>query len=422
MAYENVKLRKSNFTAYDGYFYMFDEDQDNLLQKTDDGNTSFSYPFDTLLTNTIISTEYDGVYFWSMEDAGTDDITVRQWLIDNYVCKLQKTFAFTESGSHKYQSSAFSIEHYHTTLSTTAISGTSTLYLTDYSDHASMLFTTTSGDGVTLHIGPNSSGDEEDVEVSATISGGVTLASGIQNTYASSDYVNYYTNMWMFNNYDGVSSATGALYKIDAYTGDYLTKYAGGAYSSVTAATFYNVDSFSDVYGAIDTLCYVKGTNLLFVNTSQAGVELPYYGSMVMDNIEADEATLIDVYDITMDDQNIYRLQTKATYYGTTYTWTTKNYQLSTLDSFVTSISLAAYPAIIAANLSSTSLITALVKDQFWQPIIARAVTYAVDGSDGAQILPPNPDNTNTDGKATATLQSGNTAREVKVTAVVEQT
>ena len=422
MAYENVKLRKSNFAAHDGYFYMFDEDQDNLLQKTDDGNTSFSYPFDTLLTNTIISTEYDGVYFWSMEDSGTDDMTVRQWLIDNYVCKLQKTFAFTENASHKYQSAAFSIEHYHTSLSATASSGTSTLYLSDYSDHPSMSFTTTSGDGVILHLGPNTNGDEEDVEVSVTISGGVTLVSGTQATYASSDSVNYYTNMWMFNDYNGTSSAVGALYKFDAYTGDYLTRYAGGAYSSVTASTFYNVDSFSDVYGAVDTLCYVKGTNLLFVNTSQAGATLPYYGSMVMDNVEDDEATLISIYDITIDDQNVYRLQTKATYYGTTYTWTTKNYQLSTLDSFVTSISLAAYPAIIAANLSSTSLITALVKDQFWQPITSRAVTYSVDGSDGAQILPPNPQNTNTDGKSTATLQSGNTAREVKVTAVVEQT
>ncbi|GAG14307.1 unnamed protein product, partial [marine sediment metagenome] len=50
MSYENLKLKKRNFTVDQGYFYMLDEDQDNLLQKTDDGNTAFSYPFDILMT------------------------------------------------------------------------------------------------------------------------------------------------------------------------------------------------------------------------------------------------------------------------------------------------------------------------------------------------------------------------------------
>ena len=48
---ENLKLRKPHMTYVDGYFYMFDDDTDMLLAKTDDGITSFSYPFDTLLTD-----------------------------------------------------------------------------------------------------------------------------------------------------------------------------------------------------------------------------------------------------------------------------------------------------------------------------------------------------------------------------------
>ena len=223
----------------------------------------------------------------------------------------------------------------------------------------------------------------------------------------------------MFNNYDGTSSATGALYKFDAYTGDYITRYASGAYKDIKAATFYKVDSFSSLYGVIDTLCYIKTTNLLFINTGQAGATLPYYGSMVMENIQDDEATDITVYDITMDDQNIYRLQDKPD--GTATTWSFYSYLLSSLDSFVTSISLAAYPAMIAANLTSTSLITAFVKDQFWQPIESKNITYSVDGSDGAHFVGSNPDTLDADGKSTITLMSGNTAREVKVTSVVEQ-
>ena len=419
MAYENLKLMKRNFTVDQGYFYMFDEDQDNLLQKTDDGNTSFTYPFDTLMTNEVLSAEYDGVYFWSLEvGSGADDMTIKQWKIDNYICKLQNTFNFVESGSHKYESEAFSIEHYHTTLNGATVSGSSTIYLNKYSDDSSMDFTTTSGAGVILHIGPNSNGEEEDVEVDTTVSGGVTIDGATQYSYLSGDEVNYYTHIWMFNNYDGLDS-TGALYKFDAYTGDYLTRYGSGAYTDVSAATFYNVDSFA-AYGNVDTLAYVKGTNTLFINTGQAGVTLPYYGSMVMDNVQDDEATVIEVYDMVMDDQNVYRLQKKATYYGTTHTWTYYSYQLSSLDSFVTSISLAAYPAIIAANQVSTSDIVAIVKDQFLQPIVARLVTFTDDNTLG--IIIGSPDNTDADGKAQVVYKSGTDATEVKITAVVEQT
>jgi len=80
MASENIKLSKTNqanFTAHNGYFYTFDHAQDNLLQKTDDGNTSFSYPYDTLMSNLVKSAEFDGVYFWSLEDPGGNDITIR---------------------------------------------------------------------------------------------------------------------------------------------------------------------------------------------------------------------------------------------------------------------------------------------------------------------------------------------------------
>jgi len=482
MSYENLKLRKRNFTVDSGYFYSFDEDQDNLLQKTDDGNTSFSYPFDVLMTKEVLSTEYTDPYFWSLEsgenisawvvdisyvitdrvsDAGdvyeciqsntsssddrpgsgggwenywvllvesstTVDMIIKQWKIENYICKLQNSFTMlgTLSGTvgvdpQVYESEAFSIEHYHTTLNGVTVSGTSTLYLNKYSDHSSMDFTTTSGDPLTLHIGPNSNGDEEDVEVYATISGGVTLSGTTQYGYTSGDKVNYYTHIWMFNNYDGVDSSTGALYKIDAYTGDYITKYAGGAYKDVSAATFYNVSSFT-AYGDVDTLAYVKGTNTLFINIEQAGVTLPYYGSSVMDNVEQDEATLIKVYDMVMDDQNVYRLQKKATYYGSTENWTYYSYQLSSLDSFVTSISLAAYPAIIAANQVSTSDIVAIVMDQFLQPIVARLVTFTDNNTFG--IIIGSPDNTDSSGKAQVVYKSGTDATEVKITAVVEQT
>lgn len=421
MAGENIRLQttnQTNFAAYGGYFFVADYAQDNLLQKTDDGNTAFSYPFDILLSNPIKDLQFDGVYFWTLENpAGTSSI-IKKWKIENYVCKQQQVISLVGDASHSYDVNTFSIEHYHTEFSSAAVSGSTTIYLDKYSDDShAMGFATTSGVNLTLHLGPNNNGEEEDVILDSTVSGGITVTSPIQYTYDDGDGINFFTYLWIFNNYDGTSSATGALYKFDAYNGDYITRYASGAYKDVTAATFYNVDSFA-AYGDVDTLCYIKGTNSLFVNTSGAGVSLPYYGSMVMNNISSDLFTLINPIAVTMDDQNVYRLQLRQD--GTGSNWSTYNYQLSTLDSFVTSISMVAYPATIAANTIDTSTIIATVKDQFLQPISGRTVYFSEDDTVGS-VSPATP-STNTDGVATTVYTSGNTARLVKITALVNQT
>lgn len=422
---ENIKLRKQNFTVSNGYFYTIENDRGNLLQKSDDGNTCFSFPLDVLYTSTsqeIGSLEFDGVYFWAMEDTGSN-MQIKRWKIDNYICKLQQTINFvTTVSGHNYASSAFSVAHYHDTLASGVSASGTLIPLTTYGDRTDLMnFTTTSGAKLILHLGPNSNGQEEDVSISSMAgSGAVTVTSGITYTYAEGDPVNFYTNIWMFNNADGTNTATGALYKFDAYTGDYIKKYPGGAYRDVNASTFYKVDSF-DAYGPVDTLAFVKSTNTLFINVTQETPQgaLAYYGSMVMSNIQSDEYTNLTVYDMAMDDQNVYRLQ-KGPDGGSGETWSVYSYELSSLNSFVTSISLAAYPAIIAANGVSTTDVIAIVKDQFLQPIVGRLVYFTENGT--GSITGGTPINTNSDGLAQTIYKAGTTAQEVKITATVEQT
>lgn len=417
---ENIKLRKRNFTVSEGYFYTVEEDRDNILAKTDDGNTSFSYPLSDLITQPPLSLEFDGVYFWALMDTGAD-MRIQRWKIDNYVAKLQQTFDFVSDGSHTYASEAFSVAHYHTTLASgVAVSGT-LLSFNEYGDDTNLMdFQTTALDPLTIHLGPNTNGEEEDVYVSSRAGGGnITITSGTTYLYAQDDPVNFYTNIWMFNNANGVDASNGALYRFDAYTGAYIKKYPGGAYRDVDAATFYKVNSFTE-YGDVDTLAYIKSTNTLFVNVTQEHEgKLRYYGSMVMTNIQSDEYNVLTVYDLAMDDQNIYRLQ-KGPDGGSGESWSTYSYELSSLDSFVTSISLAAYPAIIAANGISTTDIIAIVKDQFLQPVIGRLVYFSENG-DGS-IIGGTPINTDSEGLSQTVYKSGTTAQEVKVTAVVEQT
>lgn len=450
MAYENIALRKQNMTMYDGYFYMIDEDQDALVVKTDDGTQAFSYPLDTTLSEEIVSLEHDGRNFWTLENPGGDEITIRRWYIDNFILKIRNTFNKTADASHKYDSQAFTIEHYHLNFANdeAAAQGIITVYIPDTKQTEFDLVSELTS-GMTVTLGPNQSGQVEELtvnSVSVAAFGGSYDTYDIQlngvTTYAHEgphptdpvvdypgDTLSFYSRIWVFNNYNGLDNSTGAIYQLNAYTGSYQAKYAGGAYKDVSAATFFDMSS---VYGdGSNAIVYVKATNMLFLDPNDPTTA---YGSMSMDNLEDDLATVIPLYDVAIEGppayatvsgstgNNVYRLQRKATYYGTTYTFanSTYNYQLSTLDPFITSISLRANPAILPANGVNTATITAIVKDQFNLPIASKPVYFTDDDPDG-DILAPNPAGTDANGVAITYYQAGITAREVKITATAQQ-
>jgi hypothetical protein len=455
MAYENITLRKQNVTMIDGYFYMLDENQDAMIVKTDDGTQAYSYPLDTTLSNQVVSLEWDGRNFWSLENPSGDNIYIKRWNLENYVLKQRDDFSLVATASHKYDSLAMTIEHYHLRFYSDATPGSSVLSMympktkqTDY-DLTSKLQS-----GYVISLGPNGSGQTEDISVnSVTVQAygsnetiyNVNLNGTTSYDYdgptasGSTDYrerygdpASFYSTIWFFNDWNGVSSSEGALYKHNAYTGSYQTKYAGGEYQNVAACTFYDVPNYifdrdwqgteaNDAFNwpKYNSIAYVRTTNLIFLNPDNFSAS---FGSMTMDNVEDDQATVIGMYDITMEGVNVYRLQRKATYYGTTYSFadSTYNYQLSTLEPFITSISLRANPAILPANNTNTSEITAIVKDQFNLPIEGKLVYFTDDDSVGS-ITGANPANTDADGVAITTYRAGSDAREVKITATAQQ-
>ena len=410
MAYENIRFRKQNVVVIDGYFFMIDEDTDSLILKTDDGTVSFSYPLDETITNTVLSLEYDGYNLWTMENTATDQMTVKRWYINNYVCTLRNTFDFIPSGSHKFSSNAFTIEHYHTAFSSYEGAGSSVLSVNDGSKMDS---------GYVLVLGPNNNGQVEEVVVSSAAPDHVNINGTTQYNHELCTPISFYKNIWLFNDYSGVDGSTGALYKFSAYTGSLVTYHSGGAFKDIEACSFYDMAS---VFGAdSNSICYIKGTNMIFLNPDDLNDS---HGAMTMDNIESDQATNITVYDFTIEGSNVYRLQRKATYYGSTGTFAnnTYNYQLSTLNAFITSISLNADPAILPANSggsSNTSNITAIVKDQFNLPIVARRVNFTEDDPDG--YVTPTNDNTDSNGVATTVYTAGTSARETRLTATAQQ-
>jgi hypothetical protein len=309
-------------------------------------------------------------------------------------------------GTH-FKSNAFSIEHYHVEFSFDEVAGQSVLSITDVSNMEA---------DETLVLGPNSSGQQEEVTIQSVGAGDVTITNTTDYAYEDGDSITFYKNIWIFNDYYGTTVDHGALYKVDAYDNTISGTNSGGAYHGVNAATFFDM---SDVFGAgSESIAYVKGTNILFMDPTDVDNS---FGSLVMDNIEDDQATTINIYDITIEGSNVYRLQEKATYYGTTYTYSEGpyNYQLSTLNSFITSISLSADPAILPANGTNNSAVTAVVKDQFNLPVVSKLVHFSEDDDNGYIIT--SPVSTDASGKAETQYKAGTTAREVRITSTAQQ-
>ncbi len=199
---ENLNFRKEHMTFVDGYFYMFDDDTDMLLQKTDDGVTSFSFPFDTLMTNTITSVEHDGINFWSMEDGDVSNTRViRRWRIHNYACKLQNSITLSNP-AHTFNADCFTVEHYHCTISGGYSAGQT---IVTVGKDTNVL----PGDlqsGMAATMGPNSSGEFETINIQHVSGNVVTFADPLENSYSDEDSFLFYNYLLIFNNADGTDT------------------------------------------------------------------------------------------------------------------------------------------------------------------------------------------------------------------------
>lgn len=353
--------------TYDvGYFYMFDDGWDTLVQKLADGNTAFSYPLSDVIGNEVISLEYDGVNFWTLQDPGAGTITIDRWKIENDICALKDSFDLST-----FDSDTFTVEHYHTDFDAIASVGSSTIQVNKYYD-------TVIVSGTVLTLGPNSISQSEDITVSSVSGTNITLASGIQYDYEIDDEINFYNNLWVFNN-----TGNGTLHKINARTGANITTYSGTEYDNITACTFARVSNVDS--STVDSLVYVKSTNLKYLNINT----LANYGIMIIDNLKADNATIITVYDLAIDGNNIYRLQTEAKYFETNYNWTYYNYVNSTVRRFLDTVSMSAYPLILPNNGFNTTELTVLVDDQFGDGVVDKPVSFTDTDSVGFVTINP---------------------------------
>jgi len=365
MAFENILFTKAHLAVDDDSFYMMDDGLDILFKKSAGGNTIYSYPLDVPITSAVFSMEHDGINFWTSQDIA-GGVSIKRWKIEDFVCKLKNTLNFTPG----FVSDAFTVEHYHTNLSAT-VSGGGNVINTDLHYNSVIV------SGTTLTLGPNSSDQYEDMNVISVSGINITLASGVSYTFEVGNYVRFYNNLWIFN-----STGVGTLHKINARTGAAITTYSGTEYDNITACTFARVDHVTT--SGVDALIYEKAQNLKYLNVNT----LTFYGVMTIDNLTPPSTNII-VYDLAIVDDNIYRLQDRAYYFGSTYVWTTYNYVLSTVRRFIDTVSQSVYPVILPNNGVSVSKLTVLVGDQYGDGVVNKPVYFTDDDTIGFITINP---------------------------------
>jgi len=450
---ENIRVADPNFTTDGDYFYSLHESSQTLQVKSDDGTTAFNYPCDTAITNTVNSLERDGVYFWSLEDKTGGGLIIRKWAIDSFLLKQQTAYTLTDGGGHTYSSSDMAIEHYELSvgdnnngsggytygLSEVKISDTSMLspgdvltfvkrrtltqnrYSSSYIETA-VVDSVASSTNVVL-TGAMSGDPYSDGKgfrgPSATFSG---------DDPAPPDLVYVTKYIWLINDNAPNNPGTGALYKISASNGSNIVQYSGTQYNSIKGASFYTKYSTSGTHPykyntTIDSdqqyLLFVKGSSLLFYNVDSLNVDK----SLALDNVKSDLVSVWDVHDIAIAGYepyvSLYRLQLGTTYGSpeSDENWSVYSYEKTLLARVVHSISVVASPTILPADGSSSSDLTAVVRDQYNNPVASKTVNWSDDS--GESRVSPSSSLTDAFGRASATYTAGSTEDDVKITAAV---
>lgn len=423
MAKENLRLEQPNAVRIDGYFYHIPDNADVLYKKTDDGTNAYSFALDTGLSNPITSLEYDGRRFWTLENTTNFGAIIKRWEIEDFILKLDRTYTLPSgTNNFAYKVDAFSVEHFEISLGAIASSGNSSITVTGTSIDRLKL-------GNRLFFGPSTfggfEGETEEAIVASVTTSSVTLTSNLQNTYNLNDPISWSDRVWLFNDFrqnESVSGGgNGALlsFNVNDSAITVLQRDVGAQFKSATAAHF-----LKDPQDGRDYLVYAVETNLLFTETQDSSPNFLSNVKSAAQNNQEDDTTTIPIFELTSENNTLFRLQQKATFIeGSTITtedWSPDyNYQLSTLSRIPQSISVTADPAIIAADGLSTSSILAQVRDQFDEPVPTAVVEFEDDDSLGSTpgSVTPTADTTNVNGRAQTTYTSGDQPRLVTITA-----
>jgi len=370
---DNIKLSKPNFTTDGAFFYSIHETAEVMFVKVDDGTVAFTYPLDTTPDQEIKELEWDGVFFWSLEDhddGGVDGFVIRKWALDDFVCKQITSFSFIDDATHTYRASSFAVEHYRSSIGTgnddggggdspngyTGVDLMDEIFLYDTSKiavgdilyfvkrwtPAHHRFGTSNIEQLLVNEVLSSTKVEFSTNTVVDVYGDGRGWRGMEVDPSASEPIPpdevYWTKyLWVFNENSPGPTSTPALYKINAYNGSLISQDSGTQYGGIGASTFYvqyntasNTDpdeperqalkfhtsivDDSSLGGKQTYVVFIKSSSALLYNASTGATDR----SMIVDNVKVDTITVWPVFDMAVigidPDVVLLRLQLGTTY------------------------------------------------------------------------------------------------------------
>lgn len=339
MAHENIQLIQSNFCTgpQAGTICTIDttNPQTILRMKDTGGSTIKDLTLSSNILTDNIRLEYvgprnmsglkDDLTFFTFEKVNSSTCIIKRWQTRLAYSELllKEQVVKSTSGNEIYDVIDFAVEYYYRSFTKP----------NEYYNYLDMDSTTNVKNGTRFFVGPSSDTTNLDATETVTVShivdyiGGkrVYLTSPLQYQYAIGDLITFYSHVYVYSSIGYANDTSkGTLFKLDGYswlTDEIDTK---GIYKRVTASRW------CPMIGAIAS---VMGTNMLFVRPYDYYIN---WKSMFLNNVEEDNNSTFQVYDVIFDEYSIYKLQKKITLRDdegirTTSSWDQYNYQEDTL-------------------------------------------------------------------------------------------
>jgi len=399
MAYENVRLPTANFcigARANSEFGNIEHTTDRFRIIDSGGNLMLDCSL-SVGVNEIKSLEYTGpritggtlnqlgtnLPFFTLERDTSSGCTIREWRLNapSTTLTLYNTITKTNTGSYYYDCNEMAVEYRHTTFSAATTTGTGYIQATSVSGMSV---------GDKLLLGPSGDVDNlfayEWVTISSISGSNVYItASGAtppHYEYVSGDDITFYKYIYLFSDVgQGGDTSKGSLYKLNPNTGAVIEVRDSAIYSGVRAS------KWSLDYNALG---FVKGNNLVYVDPNN---DYQIQRSHTLANVDADESTVLTIYDLVFDGSSIYRLQDKITLVSdagvkTTTTWATYNYHQDVINPYTKNINIDAYPDGIMLNTQEHTLFCT-VRDQYGVGLSSKIVTFSKISGDTAGYFTP---------------------------------
>ena len=385
--FNNARLDYQNFSfgPVPGRIYSIDHNADIMIVKNDPAGVLdvpvsliATIPLNVNITSEVKTLQYDGFYFWTQRDIGGSSpigTLIEKWAFDSTGSTLIKQLgpgseiSIVDTAIAKYRTEAMAIHTLPKTFSLPFNAGVTTITV----DDTSLIEL-----GDDIYLGPNGSDEREEKTVLGILGNDLLLDSPTLYSYSSGQDVTVRKSMYLFNNRNGLETNRGQFRQYSTYDGSLISSSSSNEWKDVTAATSYQ----GNIY-------FVRDTQFLVYRP--LGPNTGYQNSGILNNMKADNTTINKVYDVSINNSALSKLQLTYTQFNTLskefedIDSTDDKYQIERefFAPKVKSITATRLVRSIAFAESIEIPFLVEVRDQYNIPILGRSVTVSEDDDTG---------------------------------------